>query len=136
MPKTLAKPAQLPALRDSAYQIWLAGLGALSIAEDESGRIFKTLVKRGKTLEDTSRDRIATLREALDLRRAATTTMTRFTDNIDEGMAGVLNRLGLPTKREIDALGKRVERLTKALEEKPARRPRRVATRRTAKAPA
>ena len=127
MPKALAKPAQLPALRESAYQIWLAGLGVLSMAEDESGKIFKTLVKRGKTLEASSKDRLQSVRQRLDMRQAATNTVTRFTDNLDEGMSSMLGRLGLPTKKEIDALGRRVERLTKALEEKPTKRPRRKA---------
>ena len=131
MPKALVNTPQLPALRDSAYQIWLAGLGALSMAEDESGKIFKTLVKRGKTFEAAGKDRLSGVRDALDLRKAASNTMARIADNLDEGMSGVLGRLGLPTKKEIDALGKRVERLTKALEEKPVRRARRTpATRR------
>ncbi len=122
MPKSLIKSPQLPALRDSAYQIWLAGLGALSMAEDESGKIFKTLVKRGKAFEASSKERLTNVRDALDVRKAASDTMTRITDNLDEGMNGVLGRLGLPSKKEIDALGKRVDRLTKALEEKPVRK--------------
>lgn len=122
MPKALIKTPQLPALRDSAYQIWLAGLGALSMAEDESGKIFKTLVKRGRSFESAGKDRLNGVRDALDLRKAASDTMARITDNLDEGMSGVLGRLGLPTKKEIDALGKRVDRLTKALEEKPVRK--------------
>jgi poly(hydroxyalkanoate) granule-associated protein len=127
MPKTLATTAQLPALRDSAHQIWLAGLGALSIAEDESGKIFKTLVKRGRALEATSKDRLAVVKDKFDMRKAATETVGRMTDSLDEGMSNVLGRLGLPTKKEIDGLSKRVDRLTKALEEKPAVKTRRRA---------
>ncbi|MDE3127754.1 MAG: phasin family protein [Gemmatimonadota bacterium] len=134
MPKSLAKQAQLPMLRDSAYQIWLAGLGALSIAEDESGRIFKTLVNRGRAFEASTRDRLIEVKDRLDVRKAAAGTVDMIAENLDEGMSGVLGRLGVPTKREIDGLSKRVERLTKTLEERPAaRRPRKVATRRRAK---
>ena len=134
MPKTLIKSPQLPALRSTAYQIWLAGLGALSMAEDESGKIFKTLIKRGKTFEASSKDRLTSVRNALDIRKTASDTMSRITDNLDDGMNGVLGRLGLPSKKEIDALGKRVDRLTRALEEKPAVRARRApATRRRAR---
>jgi poly(hydroxyalkanoate) granule-associated protein len=136
MPKTLVKTPQLPALRESAYQIWLAGLGAVSMAEDESGKIFKTLVKRGRTFESAGKDRLSGMRDALDLRKAAAETMTRFTDNLDEGMNGILGRLGLPTKKEIDALGKRVERLTKALEEKPVKHVRRAPAKRRRATPA
>ncbi len=136
MPKTLAKQTQVPALRDSAYQIWLAGLGALSIAEDESGKIFKTLVKRGRTFEASTRDRLVSVKNRLDVRKAASHTVGRVTDTLDEGMAGVLGRLGVPTKKEIDGLSKRVERLTRALEEAPPkpRARRRAPAKRRAKA--
>ena len=129
MPKTLAKQAQLPMLRDSAYQIWLAGLGALSIAEDESGKIFKTLVNRGRAFEASTKDRLIEVKDRLDVRRAASGTVDRIAENLDEGMSGVLSRLGLPTKKEIEGLTKRVERLTKTLEEKPVRRAARAAKR-------
>jgi poly(hydroxyalkanoate) granule-associated protein len=129
MPKTLAKQAQMPMLRDSAYQIWLAGLGALSIAEDESGKIFKTLVNRGRAFEASTKDRLVEAKDRLDVRRAASDTMDRIAENLDEGMSGVLSRLGLPTKKEIEGLTKRVERLTKTLEEKPVRHAPRAAKR-------
>jgi len=135
MPKTLAKPSQLPMLRDSAYHIWLAGLGALSIAEDESGKIFKTLVKRGKTFEASSKDHLLEVRHRMDVRKAASHTMDRLADGWDDGMGSILSRLGLPTKKEIDGLSKRVERLSKTLEEKPVKsRARRAPTKRRASA--
>ncbi len=121
MPKTLAKQTQLPMLRDSAYQIWLAGLGALSIAEDESGKIFKTLVNRGRAFEASTKDRLVEVKDRLDVRKAASNTVDMIAENLDEGMSGVLSRLGLPTKKEIEGLSKRVERLTKTLEAKPGR---------------
>ena len=35
-------------LQESARKVFLAGLGALSAAEDEGSKLFKELVKRGK----------------------------------------------------------------------------------------
>lgn len=129
MPKAIEKARPVPTIRDSAHQIWLAGLGALSLAEDESGRLFKTLVKRGKSFEDVTKDRIEEIKTKLDVRKAAVDTVDRITDTFDEGMTDVLHRLGLPTKKEIDGLSKRVDRLTKTLEMAPAK----PARRRTAK---
>ena len=37
-------------VRDSAQQIWLAGLGAFSKAQEEGGKVFETLVKEGLSL--------------------------------------------------------------------------------------
>jgi len=121
MPKTIEKQVQLPVIGDSAYQLWLAGLGALSIAGDESGKIFKTLVKRGRTFEHAARGRLDDVRERLDIRKAAGNAVDRLQEGLDDGMTDVLHRLGLPTKKEIEGLTKRVDRLTRALEEKPVR---------------
>lgn len=122
MPKTIEKQIQLPVIGESAHQVWLAGLGALSIAGDESGRIFKTLVKRGKAFEHAAGGRLEDVRERLNVRRMAGSAVDRLSEGLDEGMADVLHRLGLPTKKEIEGLTRRVERLTKALEEKPVRK--------------
>ena len=130
MPKTLEKQVQLPVFGDSAHQIWLAGLGALSIAGDESGKIFKTLVKRGRAFEHAATGRLDDVRGRLDVRKMAGDAVERISEGLDEGMTDVLHRLGLPTKKEIDGLTRRVERLTKALEEKPARTRTGVTTRR------
>lgn len=128
MPKAIETPKQIPLIRESAHEIWLAGLGALSLAEDESGKLFKALVKRGKTFEANGKDRIAELKNKLDVRKAANTAIDKIGDTLDDGVTDVLHRLGLPTKKEIDGLTKRVERLTKTIETAPAKRPRRPAT--------
>ena len=116
MSKALQKERQIPTIRESAHQIWLAGLGALSLAEDESGKFFRSLVKRGTAFEHDAKGRFAELKEKFDVRKTATKTVARLGDGLDDGMTDVLHRLGLPTKKEIDGLTKRVERLTKALE--------------------
>ena len=38
-------------VRDSAQQIWLAGLGAFSKAQEEGAKVFEALVKDGKGRE-------------------------------------------------------------------------------------
>lgn len=119
MPKTIEKKAPSPMLRESANQIWLAGLGALSLAEDEGGKFFKALVKRGKALETDMKDRVDEVRGKLDARKATGETLVRIETGFENGVAGVMHRLGLPTKKEIDGLAKRVDRLTKAIEAKP-----------------
>ena len=39
------------AIRDSASQIWLAGLGAFSKAQEEGTKVFKGLVKEGEQIQ-------------------------------------------------------------------------------------
>src|SRR6188768_4445165 len=38
-------------VKDSAQQIWLAGLGAFSKAQEEGGKVFEALVKEGMTIQ-------------------------------------------------------------------------------------
>ena len=70
MSKTIEKRKTMPAVRESTHQIWLAGLGALSLAEDEGGRLFKALVKRGKVAEASASDAVQSFKSKLDLKDA------------------------------------------------------------------
>lgn len=45
-------------LRESANQVWLAGLGAYGKAEDEGSRLFEGLVKQGEELEARTREEV------------------------------------------------------------------------------
>ena len=43
-------------IKESARQIWLAGLGAYNKAEEDTGKIFDKLVKEGEEIENLTRD--------------------------------------------------------------------------------
>ncbi len=117
MAKKNGRSAIAPAIRKSAHEIWLAGLGALATAGEEGGHLFRQLVKRGESLDKEGRSRVIRLRaRAKDLRNDATAAFGRIAEPIDAGMTKALHRLGVPTRREILALTKRVEDLTRAVE--------------------
>src|ERR1035438_8937465 len=42
-------------VRDSAQQIWLAGLGAFAKAQAEGSKVFDALVKEGQTIRSRTR---------------------------------------------------------------------------------
>ncbi len=109
-------------LRRSAHDVWLAGLGALSLAEEEGGKLFRALVKRGAGLETRNAERIEKLvKRVKPVREDAVEALHRVGVGVDSSLAGVLHRLGVPTRKEIAGLTKRVEELTHSLER---RRPR------------
>jgi len=123
MSQEIRKSSRTPLLRDSVEQVWLAGLGALAMTEAEGTRFFKTLVKRGEGFERSARNR---LDEAVTAaRQAPGTAITRIEEGFDGAMSGVLQRLGVPTKSEINGLARRVEGLANTLETRTAstRRP-------------
>lgn len=123
------------ALREPAERIWLAGLGAFAMAEEEGSKLFATLVKKGRVIQKASAAKLDTrmegVRERLEgLREIPEATIDRLNGRIDASMTSVLHRFGVPTKREIGTLTRRVEELTKSLEHR-NRTPRKVRQRRT-----
>jgi poly(hydroxyalkanoate) granule-associated protein len=125
------------AVRDNAQHIWLAGLGALATAGEEGNRVFEELVEKGAELEKTGRARLEKALgkvqgRARSLRGEAQGALGRVSAPIDAGVATALNKLGIPTRKEILALTKRVEELTRTVQAA-KKRPAKKATRRAAK---
>lgn len=110
------KARALPMLKESAQEIWLAGLGAFALAGDEGGKLFKQLVKRGEGMEKVNKARIHQLTaRAESLRGDARSAVTRLTTPIEDGMTNAMHRLGVPTRREIQTLTRKVEELTRVV---------------------
>lgn len=97
-------------LKESAQRIWLAGLGALAVAEEEGGRVFESLVDRGREWEGRSKERMDEARERVR------TTVDDVEDRIDERVTAALQRFGVPSREEIRELTRRVEELNAKIE--------------------
>ena len=116
------KKASTSDLKDSLHQIWLAGLGAFATAEEEGGKLFRSLVKKGRTYEKSVKipiDKAAkTVKGTVkDVRSKAGKTMRRFETALDDHVDAALTRIGVPTQKEIATLTRKVDRLTKKLDE-------------------
>ena len=111
-------------IKDSAQQIWLAGLGAFSKAQEEGGRVFEALVKEGVGLQrKTQSVAEGKLSEASsrmtsmagDLSAKAAGQWDKLEGIFEERVSRALKKLGVPTSRDIDALAKRVEELNRTV---------------------
>ena len=119
-------------VRESAHKIWLAGLGALAIAEQEGSKIFTELVQHGERYEEQTKQRTREVLEgaqsaasdaadrarkvAEGARQAAQELWGKTGSGFDESVARALQKVGVPTRDEIAALSRRVEELTRAVE--------------------
>ncbi len=104
-------------IMDSAHKIWLAGLGALSFAEEEGGKMFKSLVEKGEGFEAKGREQVEKARGAVaGAKTVAESYWETLERTVDEKMTSVIHRIGVPTKDEIQKLTRKVEDLTKAIE--------------------
>ena len=98
------------AVRDSASQIWLAGLGAFAKAQEGGTKLFETLVQEGEKVQKRATkaagDTIA------DVKEQATGTWGKLERVFEDRVSRALHGLNVPTKKDVDALSRRVSELT------------------------
>ncbi len=120
-------------VRDSAQQIWLAGLGAFAKAQArgtklqaEGAKMFEALVKEGETRQSFVRK--VTGDKVAEMAGKASGTWDKLEQVFEDRVARSLSSLGVPTKKDIETLSKRVAELTEVVQglngEKPAAPPR------------
>ena len=97
-------------VKGSAQQIWLAGLGAFAKAQEEGGKVFDVLVKEGATVQ--ARTRKMTDEKLVSIAGKAAGTWDRLEQAFEDRVARSLGSLGVPSKKDLDKLSKRVEDLT------------------------
>jgi poly(hydroxyalkanoate) granule-associated protein len=99
-------------IKNSAQQIWLAGLGAFAKAQEEGTKVFEALVKEGEAIQKRTRE--AAEDKVAEARKVATGTWDRLESVFEERVARALHSLNVPTKKDIDALTARIAELTAA----------------------
>ena len=107
-------------VRDSAQQIWLAGMGAFAKAQAEGKQVFEALVKEGASLQKKTQ---SVAEEKFD---EVTSKMTSMADDatskagqqwdkletiFEDRTARALKKLGVPSSRDVQALMDRIDAL-------------------------
>jgi len=104
---------------ESSRQIWLAGLGAFSRAQQEGKKVFDTLVKQGEVLESqTKRTAIDTAAAAGTVAKAqamAGGTWDKLEQVFEARVARSLSKLGVHTQNDVQRLTERVDALSDAV---------------------
>jgi poly(hydroxyalkanoate) granule-associated protein len=118
---------EIPAdVKDAAQKVWFAGLGALAMAQEESGKLFNMLVERGAEVEKAGLAPVATVKETAKETAKGTASVAedawkKIQATLDAQVTAALHRLGVPTRDEIGTLTKRIEQLTASIEALKAR---------------
>jgi poly(hydroxyalkanoate) granule-associated protein len=131
-------------VKDSAQQIWLAGLGAFAKAQEEGGKVFEALVKEGVSLQRKTQaiaeerigdmtGKVTAVAEGVGAK--AGQQWDKLETIFEERVSKALNRLGVPSSKDVDALVQRIDELS-AQVAKLSKAPRAAAPAKTAKASA
>ena len=94
--------------------VWLAGLGAVSMAEEEARDAFQRLVDRGEKVE---RDEENPVVRGFDRANDQVKEFgQKVEDTVQTTVNSVLHRAGVPSREEIRTLTERVEELSRKIE--------------------
>ena len=108
-------------VKDSAQQIWLAGLGAWSKAQEEGGKVFEALVKEGSSLQRKTQavaeEKIGEVTSRMsnmagDVTAKAGQQWDKLESIFEERTSKALNKLGVPSSKDVEALIKRINDLS------------------------
>lgn len=105
-------------LFETVHRVLLAGVGAVALTTDEVQDFVDRLVERGEIAE---RDGRKLVKDVLSRRNGAEKQVEKGVENasnmVEEQIEKILNRLNVPTKHDIEELGKKIANLTKKVDD-------------------
>jgi poly(hydroxyalkanoate) granule-associated protein len=108
-------------VKESAQQIWLAGMGAFSRAQAEGTKVFEALVKEGASLQkktqSAAEDKISEVTSKMssmagDVQAKAGQHWDKLETIFEDRTAKALNKLGVPSAKDVDAMMARIDELS------------------------
>jgi poly(hydroxyalkanoate) granule-associated protein len=111
-------------VKESAQQIWLAGMGAFAKAQAEGKQVFDALVKEGASLQkktqSAAEERFGEVTEKMtsmadEVTARAGQHWDKLESIFEERTAKALKKLGVPSSKDVQALKDRIDALSAQL---------------------
>ncbi len=108
-------------VKESAQQIWLAGMGAFAKAQAEGRQVFDALVKEGVSLQKKTQtaaeERFGDVSSKMtsmaeDVTAKAGKQWDKLESIFEERTAKAMKKLGVPSSKDIEALMARIDALS------------------------
>jgi poly(hydroxyalkanoate) granule-associated protein len=123
-----ASTSALGDVKSYARKVWLAGLGAYAKVGQEGSEYFQELVKAGQAVEKKGKKVVTEKLEAanaeIDEAKSEVSTfkgkvelqLDKVEKAFDTRVASALNRIGIPSKHDVETLSAKLDELTALLE--------------------
>lgn len=120
MASSISEQPSAKQVMESAQQIWLAGLGAFSKAQTEGRKAFDGLISQGEKLEQHTRHVAESTLETAKEQASKTIGMAtgkfdKLEQVFEDRVHKSLNRLGVLTSKDVEALSVQVADLSEAV---------------------
>ena len=119
------EPLLSSTVKDSAQQIWQAGLGAFNKAQAEGSKAFEALAKEGVILQRktqaAAKERLSDASSkmsslATDISSKATGQWDKLEGIFEERVSKALSKLGVPSAKDVSALIARIDELNRTVQ--------------------
>ncbi|MEX5667676.1 phasin family protein [Pseudomonas neuropathica] len=123
-----ASTSALSDVKSYARKIWLAGLGAYAKVGQEGSEYFQELIKTGQTVEKKGKKAVTEKLEAANaeideakgevssFKGRVEVQLDKVEKAFDSRVASALNRIGIPSKHDVETLSAKLDELTALLE--------------------
>lgn len=123
-----ASTTALSDVKSYARKIWLAGLGAYAKVGQEGSDYFQELIKAGQTVEKKGKKVVTEKLEAANaeideakgevssFKGRVEVQLDKVEKAFDSRVASALNRIGIPSKHDVETLSAKLDELTALLE--------------------
>jgi poly(hydroxyalkanoate) granule-associated protein len=102
-------------LVDNGRKVVLAGLGVVTLAQEELTQLFNNLVDRGSSTEQKTRKLVN--KQVQTRQKDARKTAKRVESEVEKRFEDVLHRMNIPSKNDIEKLSRKVTTLNKKVNE-------------------
>ncbi|MDQ5888634.1 MAG: hypothetical protein EKK59_06105 [Neisseriaceae bacterium] len=97
--------------KDTAQQVWWAGLGAVARVQEGGNKVFAELVKEGEAVHQRTRK---TIEDNVSKGSSVASDKWGKVEKVfEERVAKTLNKIGVPSRDQVEELNKRVAELSK-----------------------
>lgn len=101
-------------LVDALRRLLLASIGAVALTRDEAESFINKLVERGELAQKDAEGLVRELQGRMRQRRSQ---VRNVGERMESGVEELLNRLNIPSKRDIDDLSAKIAQLSARVEE-------------------
>jgi len=110
------KNGKLPGMiLENVHKVFLVGLGAAAMAQDELVNLVDKFVEHGEDTEKKVRDSVNDMVD--ERKKEAEKANKRAEKELNKRMETVLHRLNMPTRAEIRSLNTKITKLSKKIDE-------------------
>jgi polyhydroxyalkanoate synthesis regulator phasin len=98
-------------LTEMLRRVMLATIGAVAIAQEELEAFVNRLVERGEIAEQDGKKLVTEMKEKRKSKTA------KVEDEVSKNLEGVLKRMNIPSKADVDALSQKISTLSKKIDD-------------------